>query len=119
MTLPRFGKIVPLQGDVLELAGYVLSRDPRADVVPDSDEERIRIMRRGWTSLVKRTGRDFGYDLARWVEFLEADEDCRDSFTHPYAHRTTMRWIREAIEDPERQRLVALIERGDGSRPDS
>ena len=30
MTLPRFGKIVPLQGDVLELAGYVLSRSRKS-----------------------------------------------------------------------------------------
>jgi hypothetical protein len=119
MTLPRFGRIVPLQGRVLELAGYVLSRDPKADVVPESDEERIRIMRRGRTALVKQTGRDFGYDLAAWVRFLEADADHHDGFTHPYAYRTTLRWIRDALADPDRQRLVAMIEDTNGPPTDS
>ena len=110
MTLPRFGKIVPLQGDVLELAGYVLSRSPDVDVVPESDEERIRIMRAGRTALVQRTGQDFGYDLAKWVKFLETDKGFRDEFTHPYAYRTTRQWIRDALADPDRQRLVSMIE---------
>ncbi len=114
MTLPRFGKIVPLQGDVLELAGYVLSRSPEVDVVPESDEERIRIMRASRAELVQRTGQDFGYDLAKWVQFLETDERYRDEFTHPYAYRTTLRWLREAMADPDRQRLVSLIESTDG-----
>src|SRR5437764_6691250 len=53
MTLPRFGKITPLQGDVLELAGYVLSRNLETSVVPESNEERIEIMRRGRAALVR------------------------------------------------------------------
>jgi hypothetical protein len=109
MTLPRFGKIVPLQGEVLKLAGFVLARDPDVDVVPASDEERIRIMKEGRAALVRRTGQDFGFDLAAWVDVLEADEVHRDQFTHPYAYRSTMVWIRRAIADPDRQRLVALL----------
>ena len=107
MTLPRFGRIVPLQGEMLELAGYVLSRDPNVNVIPASDAERIAIMQRGRTALVRRTGWDGGYDLADWVRFLEADERHRDELTHPYAYRTTMRWIQEAIVDSDRQRLIA------------
>ena len=83
-------------------------------MVPESDEERIEIMRGGRAALVQRTGRDFGYDLAKWVEFLEADEEYRDEFTHPYAYRTTLRWLREAMADTDRQRLVSLIEHSDG-----
>lgn len=110
MTLPRFGKIVPLQGDVLRLAGYVLSLDPHKDPVPKADDERIEIMQRGRAALVKRTGHDFGYDLARWIEFLETVEELREEFTHPYAHRTTRRWLQKAIADSDRERLVSLIE---------
>jgi hypothetical protein len=116
MTLPQFGKLVPLQGDVLEVAGYVLSRDAEADVVPASDEERIRIMRTGRAALVQRTGQDFGYDLAKWVEFLESDEELREEFTHPYAYRSTLKWLREAMADLDRQRLVSLIEQADETR---
>jgi hypothetical protein len=119
MTLPRFGKIVPLQGDVLELAGYVLSRNPDAGVVPKTDAERIEIVRRGRAALVKRTGHDFGYDLARWVQFLETNEECREKFTHPYAYRTTKRWIQTAMADLDRQRLVSLIEPPERSQTDS
>ena len=109
MTLPRFGRILPLQGDVLRLAGYVLSRSASVNVVPESDEERIKIIRSGRTALMKRTGKDFGYDLEEWVQFLEMDLDHQDAFKHPYGYGSTMRWVRMAIDDANRIRLVSKM----------
>jgi hypothetical protein len=114
MTIPGFGKLTPVQIDMLELAGINLDLrrygfdpfNPGAQVIPDDD--RIQIMRRGRASLVEETGRDFGFDLKAWHRYLLAYPD--HGYTHPYGWRVTKKYVRAAFADSGRQRLLRLIE---------
>lgn len=114
MTIPGFGRLTPIQMDMLELAGINLDRrrygfdpfNPGTETIPD--EDRIEIMKRGRASLVKQTGQDFGFDLEVWQRFLVAHADL--GYTHPYGSLVTKKYVRAAIADPERQRLLSLIE---------
>jgi hypothetical protein len=114
MTIPGFGRLTPIQMDMLELAGFNLDCrrygfhpfNPGAEAIPDAD--RIEIMKRGRASLVEQTGQDFGFDLEAWQRFLVAHPDL--GYTHPYGARVTKRSVRAAMADPERQRLLSLIE---------
>jgi hypothetical protein len=99
---------------MLELAGLNLDcrlygfdpSHPGTESIPD--EDRIAIMRRGRATLVLLTAQDFGFDLAAWQEYLVARPDL--GYTHPYGWRVTRKFVRAALADPERQRLVSLIE---------
>jgi hypothetical protein len=114
MTIPGFDKLTPIQMDMLELAGINLDClrygfdpfNPGAEAIPDDD--RIEIMKRGRTSLMEQTGEDFGFDLEAWERFLEAHPDL--GYTHPYGSRVTKKFVRAAFADPERPRLLSLIE---------
>jgi hypothetical protein len=114
MTIPGFGRLTPIQMDMLELAGLNLDCrrygfdpfNPGAAAIPDAD--RIEIMKRGRASLVEHTGQDFGFDLTAWQGYLVAHPDL--GYNHPYGSRVTKKYVRAAIADPERQRLVSLIE---------
>jgi hypothetical protein len=118
MTIPGFGRLTPIQMDMLELAGINLDCrrygfdpfNPGAEAVPD--EDRIEIMKRGRASLAEQTGEDFGFDLEAWQTFLVAHPDF--GCTHPYGSRVTKKFVRAALADPEHQRLLSLIE----SRPE-
>jgi hypothetical protein len=68
MSIRGFGNIVPIHGQILALIGWRLSRGG-AELVA-SGPERVEQMRTGRADLVRTTGQDFGYDLARWRDFL-------------------------------------------------
>jgi hypothetical protein len=114
MTIPGFGRLTPVRMDMLQPAGINLDCrrygfdpvNPGAEAVPD--EDRIEIMNCGRASLVEQTGEDFGFDLEAWERFLVAHPDL--GYTHPYGSRVTKKFVRAAIADPERQRLLSLIQ---------
>lgn len=109
MTLRPFGRVVPIQIDVLALAGYCANYRPgdRSITLGADDAARKRSMKRGRSALRRTTGQDFGYDLAAWVNYLEAHPD--QGFTHAYAHAGVARAVREAIADADFQRLAAEL----------
>jgi hypothetical protein len=114
MTIPGFGRLTPVQIFMLQLAGVNLDlrrhgfdpMRPGAQKMPD--ERRIQMMKRGRRSLVALTGQDFGFDLAAWQRYLKARRD--SGYTHPYGSGITRAFVQRHTADPERQRLVALIE---------
>ena len=106
MTVPRFGRITPVQGNMLYLIGYRLSRgEATLDI---SDAERLENMKRGLEYLKKETGEDFGYDLAAWHEFLLTDEEY--GYTHPYGFSGVKEAVEVANNDAEYARVVSLAE---------
>jgi hypothetical protein len=106
MTIPRFGRITPLQGDMLELAGHVLSRQREAD---GTDEERMAAIEAGHAALVRRVGHDLGYDVRAWHERLLSDNAWREQYQHPYAWRGVREAVQRAFADPDRERLVTAL----------
>jgi hypothetical protein len=123
MTIPGFGRLTPIQMDMLELAGVNLNCrrygfdpfNPGAEEIPDAD--RMAIMERGRASLVERTGQDFGFDLVAWQDYLTAHPEL--GYTHPYGSRVTREFVHAAIADPRRRRLVSQIEAaGPGAAPE-
>jgi hypothetical protein len=109
MSVPHFGRITPIQGDMLGLGGVVtLHPDEEA-----TEEDRISEMRRSLNSLRKETGRDFGYDLEAWHKYLLDSDAHREEYTFPYAWRAVQAKIMELIPDSDRLRLVHQIVAGD------
>ena len=105
MTSPRFGRITPLQMDMLGLAGE-LTRHGWDD--PSLDADRIVAMRQGLADLRKRTGVDFGYDLGAWHAFLLKNSDLSEEYTFTYAWKCVKKRIEQLLTDPDRLRLVEL-----------
>lgn len=105
MTVRRFGRILPLQMDVLNLGGEVLSW---SGTVPPTDRDRLYRMKDAYRMLKLRTGRDFGYDLAAWHHFLINNRELSKDYT--YRSKAVKQRINELIDDPERLRLVRLLE---------
>ncbi len=108
-----FGKIMPLHGYMLNLAGLHVGRSRRQ---PESDD--LEIMKRmvgGYNSLVRTTGQDFGFDLARWQEFLtkDAPRDIQQHYRHPYGYAGTRAHVENAIHDPTRIRLAAILDQNE------
>lgn len=108
MTIPGFGQITPVQGNLLLLAGYRLTRSQKFNEAPIPDDEKVSLMRKGLQSLRSATGMDFGFDLSAWEQYLMSDRD--SGYRHPYAFRETRRRIAAAIDDPQRMRLVKDLE---------
>ncbi len=107
MTVPHWGRVTPVQGFMLMLAGHVLHRLHESGMV-EPDQERLDAMRQGRKALCQLTGQDFGFDLARWHEYLLSDN--RHGYKHPYAGRVVKRAIEEALHDQDRLRLVNQLE---------
>lgn len=106
MTIPQFGRVTPAQIYMLRLIGFTVSRlEATLDV---SDAERMNNMRQAREKLQKMTGRDFGYDLQAWHTLLCSNEDY--GYTHPYGFDGVKQAIESAVSDPERQRIVSLLE---------
>ena len=96
MTIPRFGRTVPIHGAILNLIGWRLSRTGSHLIEDRAD--RLEKMRSGRVRLVEATGQDFGYDLGRWREYLlEHDEH---GYRHPYAFSRVDEEVRSALGDP-------------------
>jgi hypothetical protein len=111
VTIPNWGRLTPTQGFMLMLAGHVLRPLLVEPGTIETDDDRLEAMNQGREYLCKLTKQDFGYDLARWHEFLVAN-DQELGYTHPYAWKTVKREIEKAIGDPDRLRLVRLVEKG-------
>ena len=109
MTIPNWGRITPSQGFMLMLAGHVLRRHFVEPVTVEPDDERLESMKQGRDRLCSLTGQDFGYDLARWHELLIGNDE-EWGYRHPYAWKTVRRAIEKAMDDPDRIRLVKLLE---------
>ena len=109
MSIPGFGNIVPVHGEILSLVGWRLSRGGSELIV--SECERVEEMRTGHAGLVRMTGQDFGYDVGKWRDFLlKHDEEF--GYRHPYAFATVDRAVKAAIADPEFTRLAELAAAG-------
>lgn len=106
MTVPRFGRITPLQGDMLQFAGHVLSHQAEADI---TDEQRIAALKAGHAALVTRVGRDLGYELLAWHALLSSDRKLRGEYQHPYAWRSVRAAVERALADPTRERLLTAL----------
>ena len=74
-----------------------------------SDDDRIHEMRQALKSLRKETGRDFGYDLEAWHNYLINSDEHREQYTFHYAWDAVKSKIVELISDPERSRLCREI----------
>src|SRR5262249_34143233 len=122
VTIPNWGRITPSQADMLMLAGHVLRPYPVPQGTVEPDEDRLKAMRQGRENLCRLTGEAFGYDLARWPAHLLGNDEW--GYQHPYAGRTVRPAIERALTDPDRLRLVKLLEAdsgdvrsGEGQRP--
>ena len=104
MTLPDYGRVTPVQMDMLMLAGEPLLHGVEAP----SDLDRVRVMKEARESLKKFTGVDFGYDLSAWNEFLLTSPEFSKEYTFSYAWKAVKRRIEELIRDPHRARLVEM-----------
>jgi hypothetical protein len=109
MTLMSYGRATPTQMDMLCLAGGVFRR---RDITTDaSDDDRIQSMRVARAKLVRKTGADFGYDLQSWHTYLLShDDDDSFGYRHSYAWSTVRNAIQRFIRDPDRRRLLSIIE---------
>ena len=105
MSMPRYGRITPLQGDVLSLAGEHM---PWGNDEPPPDAYRLTAMKSGREALKKLTGKDFGYDLAAWNDFLLKSAKYSEEYTFDYAWKAVKHRVDELVNDPDRLRLVAL-----------
>ena len=111
MTIPGFGNIVPIQGDLLMMIGWELTRAGAKLIA--AEPQRIEQMRRGHAELVRTTGEDFGYDLTKWRDFLMR-HDKAYGYRHPYAFKSVDRAVKAAIEhDTDYRRLAVQAADGD------
>jgi hypothetical protein len=106
MSLPEYGRVTPLQMDMLMLAGEdVLNGGTEAP----SDMDRVRVMKEARESLKKLTGVDFGYDLSAWNKFLLNSPELSKEYKFRYAWKAVKRRIEEIIDDPHRVRLIEMV----------
>jgi len=109
MSVPVFGRVTPLQADMLGIGGVICG-------VPDDlvqEQDRIKTMKKSREMLRKETGEDFGFDISAWHEFLLNSDAHREEYTFHYAWEAVCPKINELIDDQDRQRLVALAEGND------
>jgi hypothetical protein len=102
MTNPVFGRAMPIHFTILQFIGWHVGLDTR---ILANESERIAKMRTGHSELCQKTGQDFGYDLAKWREFL-IERDKEFGYTHAYAFGSVDKEVRRAIADPEFIRLA-------------
>ena len=104
MTIPGFGNMLPIHFSVLSLIGWRLSRGGSELLLDES--ERVTEMRRGRAALVEDTGKDFGFDLRAWQDYLLKNEDL--GYTHPYSFSSVDRAVKNALSDPGYARLAKV-----------
>jgi len=98
MTVRPFGRIVPSQGALLNLVGY-LSVGREMHQAKDI-ESRKMTMREGLDRLRKMTKQDFGYDPRMWRTFL-IESGNEYGYTHPYAFKGVDKAVLAALDDSE------------------
>jgi len=108
MTIRGYGRVTPLQMNMLRLGGEVLLSGGIA-AGQANDQERLSVMTKARQTLMQRTGRDFGYDLAAWHHFLLEDAQLSEQYTFDYAWKAVKPRIDELINDPDRLRLERLL----------
>jgi hypothetical protein len=93
---------------MLALAGIDDSIDQ--DEIELSDEERMSKITWGRKLLQNMTGKDFGFDLASWRNFLITNDDSDEfGYNHPYAFNNVDKEIQRALLDENRERLIVEI----------
>ena len=104
MTVPRFGRITPIQGHLLGLAGFQLSRAGAR--IPEDDSELADTMRDALRELRRLCAADFGCNLVAWREYLM----CPEAKHLGYAREPGFGELDEAIiaaaSDSRRKRVV-------------
>jgi len=108
MTIRGYGRVTPLQMDMLRLGGEILSPGG-SETKPASDDQRLSVMKQARQALTQRTGRDFGFDLAAWHHFLLTDAKLSEQYTFDYAWKAVKRRIDELLDDPDRLRLERVL----------
>jgi hypothetical protein len=106
MSVPKYGRVTPLQADMLALGGDVdvgLMEDP-------TDGQRVSAMGRALSNLRRDTGQDFGYDLEAWHHYLISSKEHSEEYTFHYAWKAVEPAILALIHDADRHRLVQQIE---------
>ena len=103
MTVPKFGRITPLQGCMLALGGEVVHTLDDA-----THDERIQAMLKARSNLKLLTGQDFGYDIQKWHDYLLSSSH-REQYTFPYAWKSVHRKVLELFDDPRRLSLIAQL----------
>ena len=94
---------------MLGLIGYQTDLLQRRIVRRSELEAKTRAIKLGHQQLVEMTGRDFGYDVAKWREFmLQHNEEY--GYKHPYAFKAVDRAIVDAIRDADLQAFLDTID---------
>ncbi len=106
MTIARFGRITPTQGDMLWLVGYYLSMAESTLDIPD--DERKDHMIAGRKALIDKTGMDFGYDLTAWHNFLIDHKE--HGYDHPFAFKGVKEAVFTGTHDERRSQLVRELQ---------
>lgn len=108
MTIRGYGRVTPVQINMLCLAGGVLKNRQITKVA--KDDERIQSMREARAKLIRLTGEDFGYDLGRWHSYLTSLPEEEDhGYRHIYAWSNVRRSIENSLENKNRIRLIHRI----------
>ena len=108
MTIRGYGRVTPLQMDMLGLGGEILSSGG-SETEPARDHERLSVMKEARQALTQQTGRDFGFNLSAWHHFLLNDAKLSKEYTFDYAWKAVKRRIDELLDDPDRLRLERLL----------
>jgi hypothetical protein len=107
MTVKRYGRVTPLQMDMLGLGGEICRWYSQQ---APSDQDRIDEMKMSRKTLRETVGCDFGYDLEAWHNYLLNNGEHSEEYTFAYAWHAVRPKILDMIKDPERFRLIRLIE---------
>ena len=107
MTVPRYGRATPIQMHMLGLGGEICRWFAQQ---PPTDEDRMKELRSSRDALRESIGCDFGYDLQAWHDYLLNSQRHSEEYTFAFAWRAVRPKILELIIDPDRMRLVRLIE---------
>lgn len=111
MTISSFGQIMPLQGYMLQLAGYGPSdRTGARDMeLPAALEDRVENVLAGQSHLLKITDYDHGILLSKWHKALLEDPKLSSQYCFVRTWPLVEQAILAQIENPERAQLEALI----------
>jgi tetratricopeptide (TPR) repeat protein len=113
MTVKIFGRLTPLQGHMLGLIGYTVSR--QSGSFPTYWAGRMKNILQARQRLIECTGKDFGYDCKKWHTFLSAHHS--DEYTHPHAFAAVAQAVAAVQKDNIHLRIVNHINNAEQSIP--
>jgi len=113
MTTRAFGQVVPLQIFMLMLAGYGPSEDLGFRDIEKKVgyDDQVTAMIEGLKQLQDETGRNLGFSLSGWHEFLMKDQVLSEQYMHPYAWKGVRQAILAEINNSDREALEAEAEK--------